>query len=121
MRKKKLNKIRMGVPFTDNDVRMLKKSLPESSIAKRRHCLEIEDELPADPMDWPAKWLYMYEEQAAINEVDQEMERSAAEKSAERYVRNEYKLERFNEVEIDLIVDWESFLPPDLRKKKKKK
>ena len=115
--KKKLNKIQMGKVFTDKQLN----ELIASSSFKQKRLFQIEDELPADPMDWPARWLYAYEEQAAINEVDQEMERSAAEKSAEKMVRIEHKYARDEETNWDEIVDWESFLPPDLRKRKKRK
>jgi hypothetical protein len=117
MGKKKLNKIQMGKVFTDKQLN----ELNASSSFKQKRLFQIEDELPADPMDWPARWLYTYEEQAAILECDWEMERSVAEKLAEKYVRNEHKHAREEEINWDEIVDWESFLPPDLRKRKKKK
>lgn len=117
MRKKKLNKIQMGKVFTDKQLN----ELNASSSFKQKRLFQIEDELPADPMDWPARWLYAYLDQEAFLEVEWEMERSAAEKAAEKWVRNEYKDARKEEINLDEIVDWESFLPSDIKKKWRKR
>jgi len=117
MRKKKLNKIQMGKVFTEKQLN----ELIASSSFKQKSLFQVEDELPADPMDWPAQWLMFYLEQAAMNEVDYEMARSVAEKSAEKMARNEHKQNKEEGIDLDEIVDWESFLPPDLRKRKKNK
>lgn len=94
-------------------------SLPASSIAKQGNLYPIEDELPFNPMDWPAQWLYMYLEQTAIFEVDYEMEPSLAKKFAEEWVRDEYSEDRELGIFLDEIVDWESFLPSKYQKRKK--
>lgn len=117
MGKKKLNKIQMGKVFTD---KQLNEMIALSSF-KQKRLFQIDDELPADPMDWPAEWLYAYLEQEAILEVEWEMDRSAAEKAAEKWVRDEHKQDKEEGIDLDEIVDWESFLPPDLRNRKKKK
>jgi len=117
MGKKKLNKIQRGKVFTEKQLN----ELIASSSFKQKRLFQIEDELPADQMDWPAEWLYAYLEQEAILEFDHEMERSAAEKSAEKWVRDEHKQDKEEGIDLDEIIDWESFLPPDLRKRKRKK
>lgn len=68
--------------------------MPDSSPVKQKQLAMVDDELPADPWNWSAQWLYMYLEQTAIFEVDYEMETEEAKKSAELWVQNEHRDER---------------------------
>jgi len=43
--------------------------------------------LPWLTCEWPAEWLYLYRERAAIKEFDGRMDRARAEREAEREVR----------------------------------
>ena len=117
MEMRKPKKIRRGQVFTDKDLKEIFDALPNSSPVKQKQLPLIDDELPADPWDWSAQWLYMYLEQIAIYEMDYGMEHKKAKEWAEKFTRGEYKDDRELGMILDVIVDWESFLPPKVRKK----